>query len=137
MRECFIIFLLLESFSCNTVSPRPKSNLSEVEQQVDPLPCGAEDRLRMGEFTMIESQNYPSQYPNKHECKWTIKVPKNSDVIFSCDFFDLKKGDFLSVGDYMLGGYYDAPFGFRMAMSKKKLKLKFKTNKKTTGGGFR
>jgi len=86
---------------------------------------------------MIESDNYPDQYPNKNKCSWTIKVPKDSDVYFSCDFLEIKKGDFLKVGSYKIDGYYDSPFIYQVAMKGRKLKIRFKSNKKETGGGFR
>ena len=66
-----------------------------------------------------------------------FKVPKDSDVYFSCDFLEIKKGDSLKVGSYKIDGYYDSPFIYQVAMKGRKLKIRFKSNKKETGGGFR
>ena len=86
-------------------------------------------------------QNYPGQYPNKHTCEWTIIVPQDASVSFSCDTFHVRSGDLLTVGTIELAGRSneDETWGFDVhpLMSDSKLTIRFKTNKRGSGGGFR
>ena len=66
-------------------------------RQVEPLACGKTDRLQHGEFTTIESANYPGPYPNRQNCRWRLEIPANSEVALFCDTFDVKRGDFLQI----------------------------------------
>jgi len=108
---------------------------------VEALSCGATDTLANMEYAVIESQNYPGQYPNKHNCKWNIKLPQNPIVYFSCESFDLKKGDTLKlVANNMLFRLWGSmPYGFwlQLPVQGDKLSLQFKTNKKKSAGGFK
>ena len=139
-----LLSLLVTGLSCNTVTRQPRDfpASSNSSRQVAPLECGATDRLQDGEYTTIESQNYPAQYPNNHNCLWTIKVPKNAYVYFSCNSLDIGKGDLLTVGGSLtvkLSGNSDSEdyFGFAVPMKTTTLKVRFKTNRKTRGDGFR
>merc|ERR1719295_530940 len=140
----FVLVLLLEGFSAANI-PSLRGDGSEVEhqprfvrdKQVEPLQCGAKDKLKDSEYAMIESPDFPDPYPNNVKCKYTIKVPKDSDVYFSCDYLEILKPDFLKVGKTKLNGQYSSPFGFKVEMKRNKLKIMFKTNKKGAGNGFR
>ena len=140
-------FFFLEGFSCFSVTHQPRNftgnftgNFSRNHYLT--LECGVTDKLETGEYTTIESQNYPAQYPNNHNCLWTIKVPKNAYVYFSCDSLDIGKGDLLTIGGSLtvkLSGNSGSEdyFGFAVPMKTTTLKVRFKTNKKTRGDGFR
>ena len=66
-------------------------------RQVEPLSCGSTDQLGDMQYATIESENYPGQYPSRHNCRWSFEIPQNAAVYFSCEAFDLKKGDTLKV----------------------------------------
>ena len=106
-------------------------------RQTEPLKCGAKDSLASGEWIMIESKNYPNKYPNRQNCRWTLTVPKDAIVILSCEYFDVKKGDFFAIGNNKLHGTREYGFFYYPFMMGRTLSLRFRSNKKTTGGGFR
>lgn len=39
----------------------------------DGLPCG-DYTMSAGNVAVIKSKNYPSNYPNRHNCYWTFEV---------------------------------------------------------------
>ena len=81
----FVLVLLLEGFSAANI-PSLRGDGSEVEhqprfgrdKQVEPLQCGAKDKLKESEYAMIESPDFPNPYPNNVKCKYTIKVTTSS-----------------------------------------------------------
>ena len=81
----FVLVLLLEGFSAANI-PSLRGDGSEVEhqprfgrdKQVEPLQCGAKDKLKDSEYAMIESPDFPDPYPNNVKCKYTIKVTTSS-----------------------------------------------------------
>jgi len=110
-------------------------------RNVKALECGKTDKLNHGEYVMIESANYPSEYPNNQKCKYTIKMPKNSGVSLWCETFDLPRGDFLAFGNVKFFGtsqpgtnlYFQYPFEIK----RNTLRMMFKSNKKGAGAGYR
>jgi len=108
---------------------------------VKALECGKTDKLNHGEYVMIESANYPSEYPNNQKCKYTIKMPKNSAVSLGCETFDLPKGDFLAFGNVKFFGTYQPGtnlyFQYPFEIKKNTIKMMFKSNKKGAGKGYR
>ena len=44
-----------------------------ADARQSPLPCG-EYTLSSGESAVIQSENYPSNYPSSHNCYWTFEV---------------------------------------------------------------
>merc|ERR1719384_609153 len=158
MQGMFLILcFFLTGFTCNTVSPSPReardidvSTLvkprmavaaTNSTRQVEPLSCGATDVLRDMEYAVIETENYPGQYPNRHNCRWNLEIPQNAAVYFSCETFDLKKGDTLKItgSNMMFRLYGSISYGFWMQLPVmgNTLSLQFKSNKKKAGGGFR
>merc|ERR1719361_838160 len=93
------------------------------------------------QYATIESENYPGQYPGRHNCAWNIEIPENAAVYFSCESFDLKKGDTLKIkGNNLLFRLFGSmPYGFwlQLPVQGNKLSLQFKSNKKKAGNGFR
>merc|ERR1719221_1286415 len=151
-----ILFFFLSGFTCHSVSPRPRTPARDIDvstlvkprmetrprsKQVEALSCGSTDTLADMEYAMIESQNYPGQYPNKHNCKWNINLPQNAAVYFSCESFDLKKGDTLKLVAnnmlFRLFGSMEYGFWLQLPVQGDKLTMTFKSNKKKAGDGFR
>ncbi|VDI73259.1 Hypothetical predicted protein [Mytilus galloprovincialis] len=54
--------------------------------------CGGVINLAAGEERLIQSPNYPSNYPTGLECTWLIKGPANSLVRASVQYMDLTSG---------------------------------------------
>jgi len=151
-----LFFFFLTGFTCNTVSPRPRTQARDIDvstlikprmerrvrsRQVEPLSCGSTDVLGDMQYATIESENYPGQYPGRHNCNWNIEIPENAAVYFSCEAFDLKKGDTLKIkGNNLLFRLFGSmPYGFwlQLPVQGNKLSLQFKSNKKKAGNGFR
>merc|ERR1719219_1895229 len=148
-----ILFFFLSGFACQDLPPvaardidvstlikprmaRPRS------RQVEPLSCGSTDQLSDMEYATVETQNYPGQYPNKHNCKWNFEIPEQSQVYLSCESFDLQRGDTLKlVGKNVLFRLYGSiPNGFWLPLPPivgTSLNLQFKSNKKKNASGFR
>merc|ERR1719273_653632 len=153
-----ILFFFLTGFNCHTVSPRPRTQTQDIDvstlikprletrarpRQVEPLSCGSTDQLGDMQYATIETQNYPGQYPNKHNCRWNLEIPQHSQVYLSCESFDVMKGDWLKVigKNMMLRLYGSIPNGFWLPLpltsGSTTLSLQFKSNKKKSGSGFR
>merc|ERR1719219_2359146 len=150
-----ILFFFLSGFDCNKVTQRdvdvstststlvkPRMMARPRSRQVEPLSCGATDQLADMEYATVESQNYPGQYPDKHNCRWNFEIPEHSQVYLSCESFDVMRGDWLKVigTNMMLRLYGSIPNGFWLPLpltSGSTLRLQFKSNKKESGSGFR
>merc|ERR1719278_2435992 len=151
-----ILFFFLTGSNCHSVSPRPRTQTEDIDvstlvkprlerrvrsRQVEPLSCGSTDVLKDAEYAVIESENYPGQYPSRHNCRWSFEIPDNAAVYFSCEAFDLKKGDTLKIkGNNLLFRLFGSmPYGFwlQLPVQGNKLSLQFKSNKKKAGNGFR
>merc|ERR1719510_999000 len=145
-----ILFFFLSGFTCNSVTARdidvstllkPRVMARPRSRQVEPLSCGATDQLADMEYATVESQNYPGQYPDKHNCRWNFEIPEHSQVYLSCESFDVMRGDWLKViGTNMMLRLYGSIPGFWLPLpltSGSTLRLQFKSNKKESGSGFR
>ena len=111
-------------------------------KQYSPLECDSKDILHYGEFAVIETPNYADyeRYPNDFDCKWDIEIPANSELLFWCEYFDVRRRDYLYIMDQAYYGY--APEGFKLPPSTSPdetatLSLRFKSNRGGTGYGFR
>merc|ERR1712045_96360 len=128
MQGMFLILgFFLTGFTCNTISPSPReargidiSTLVKLRMAVGasnstnstrkfpkkpmeiPLICMGSRVLKDMEYVVIETENYPGQYPrdtgDKFPCMWDFIIPQNAAVFISCESFDLKKGDTLYIG---------------------------------------
>merc|ERR1719474_1371445 len=104
------------------------------------LNCGVTDTLHYGEYAVIESPDFGEEkYPNKFKCTWKLVIPANSKVLFSCDSFHVKKGDYLYFEDTPVKG---SKKGFSWDPVQYPdydvtITLKFTTNKRKRGKGFR
>jgi len=116
-----------------------RKSMERNGKEYAPLECGVTDTLHYGEYVVIESPNFGEEkYPNKYKCTWKLNIPANSEILFSCDSFDVKKGDYLYYEDTPVKGskgYFSLdPIKYPDEVT---ITLQFKTNKKRKGKGFR
>jgi len=114
-------------------------------RQYAPLECGSQDILHYGEYAVIETPNYgkkgrKGRYPNNFECKWDIEIPASSELLMWCEFFQVRRGDYLYIFDQGYYGYAKDGFSFPTMTSPDEtatLSLSFKSNRRRNGKGFR
>ena len=113
----------------------PVSKNSDVE----PLRCNGRDSLQDGEVVSIQTPRYPKKYRKNSACTWDIDIPADSKVTIYCETFDLKRGDYFTIGD--IGMYYGVASAFSFPVIENQaaytLALKFESDKKRNGRGFR
>jgi len=124
-----------------------RKGMAKNGKQFAPLECGVHDTLNYGETAVIESPNFGSQkYPNSYSCQWNLLIPANSNLWFSCEFFDLKNGDYLYLENILTGEYVPLTgtsyTGFAMEPVQSpdydfSVTLHFMTNSRRKGWGFR
>ncbi|XP_050700372.1 ovochymase-1-like [Eriocheir sinensis] len=112
-----------------------------VQPKEDGLPCG-DYTMSAGNVAVIKSKNYPSNYPNRHNCYWTFETTDDSTLSFSCQDFKLRlssqcRGDFLHITDFAstnekyCGSEVDSLSGMEGYVQ-----IRFKTNRRGTERGF-
>merc|ERR1712038_1347418 len=137
-RDAFVRGIDVATLRNSSINHQPRSRA--LSRQVEPLACGATDTLKDAEYVMFESQNYPEDYPNKANCKYTLKMPANSYYYLTCEHFDVLKGDYLAIGSMKYYGKAENGlyvFHPNSPVETTKLKVQFKSNKKKTSSGFR
>merc|ERR1712038_537844 len=137
-RDAFVRGIDVATLRNSSINHQPRSRA--LSRQVEPLACGATDTLKDAEYVMFESQNYPEDYPNKANCKYTLKMPANSYFYLTCEQFDVLKGDYLAIGSMRYYGKADNGLYVyypNSPVETTKLKVQFKSNKKKTSSGFR
>ena len=120
--------------------PAPQKTARKSRQEVAGLACGATDVLGFGEFVMLESPNFPnSRYPNNFHCSWELVVPAGAEVLFSCEYFHVKKGDYFTMGEYQFNGFSSGFSGYELELldTQTSINLGFSTNRRRRGWGFR
>merc|ERR1719412_1871450 len=120
---------------------KPKMNQPKANE-VQALKCkNGRDTLADGQEVTIETPNYPANYPNKAKCNWNIRVPAEEEVHIWCETFDVKKGDKLwikGITSHIYGTFSEGTGDVIPASSKRRtFRVKFRSNKRKTGGGFR
>merc|ERR1719273_375231 len=134
-----LLVLLVSATAALAWKPKtgqPKAN------EVQALSCkNGRDVLSDGQEVTIETPNYPANYPNKAKCNWNIRVPAGEEVHIWCETFDVKKGDKLwikGITEKIYGTFSEGTGDVIPASSKRRtFRVKFRSNKKKTGGGFR
>ena len=53
--------------------------------------CG--EVLDVSESGVLQSPNYPDNYPNELLCSWTISVPHGGAVVIDVNQFSVEEGD--------------------------------------------
>jgi len=118
----------------------PLSN-GRSSRQVEPLACGSTDSLNFGEYVMLETPGYPyNRYPNNFDCQWTVQFPAGAELLLSCEYFWVRRGDSFSIGESSYYGYSAAGFGgFKVEKldTVASLNLGFTTNRRGKAWGFR
>merc|ERR1712077_153737 len=62
--------------------------------------------MGFGEYVVLESPNFPyKRYPNNFDCAWELVVPAGAEVLFSCEYFHVRRGDYFTMGEYQFYGY--------------------------------
>merc|ERR1719402_1712327 len=118
-----------------------RKGMARNGRQFAPLECGANDTLNYGEYVVIETPKFGRRkYKNRYSCEWNLVIPASSNLWFSCEFFDVKKGDYLYIADMPLYGYSDTGFYMEPVTSPEydvSVTLRFETNRRKRGWGFR
>merc|ERR1719369_1858482 len=113
----------------------------KIVKQVDALPCGETANLAAGQETTIESPKYPKRYPNKANCTWTLNIPAEETLNIFCEFFHVKKRDYLELVDIFQPFNGFAPEGFSALLepypTDYTLQIRFTSNRRGRGKGFR
>jgi len=118
-----------------------RKGMARNGRQFAPLECGSNDTLHYGEYVVIETPKFGRRkYKNRYSCEWNLVIPANSNLWFSCEYFDVKRGDYLYIADMPLYGTSETGFYMEPVTSPDydaSVTLKFKTNKRRRGWGFR
>merc|ERR1711872_987316 len=118
-----------------------RKGMARNGRQFAPLECGANDTLNYGEYVVIETPKFGKRkYKNRYSCEWNLVIPASSNLWFSCEFFDVKKGDYLYLAEMPLYGYSDTGFYMEPVTSPEydvSVTLRFETNRRRRGWGFR
>jgi len=105
-----------------------------------PLACGSVDTLNSGEYAVLETPNFPDElYPNNFDCERKVVFPAGAEVFLSCDYFWVKKGDYVSIGEQKYYGYSSGFTGLQLELEEgaSSLSLRFKTDSQGRAKGFR
>merc|ERR1711892_727428 len=110
-------------------------------KQVDALPCGATANLEDGQEVTIESPRYPRKYPNNANCTWNLEIPAGDTVHLFCEYFHVKRNDFVEIVNVFqpFNGFADQGFYVPIdaASEDYTLQLRFVSNRRGRGWGFR
>merc|ERR1719479_323647 len=109
-------------------------------RQVDGLACGSTDTLGFGEYVTLESPRYPRRYPNNVDCSWELIYPAGAQVLFSCEYFHVKRGDYFTLDQYQFDGYSSGFSGQELDFlldTQTSINLGFTSNRRRRGWGFR
>merc|ERR1712180_11041 len=107
-----------------------------IGRQESTLPCGQKADLSEGDV-ILESPNYPGQYPNREKCKWLLRTDTVDDVYVSCESFDVLRRDYLKIWFDRYYGTVSEPVYFTVKSWYKKVRVLFKSNRRDQGTGFR
>ncbi|XP_076109608.1 MAM and LDL-receptor class A domain-containing protein 1-like isoform X3 [Mytilus galloprovincialis] len=80
------------NFQCTCTCPDVLTGTTCEQTVSNSQTCGGVINLAAGEERLIQSPNYPSNYPTGLECTWLIKGPANSLVRASVQYMDLTSG---------------------------------------------
>merc|ERR1711892_504977 len=121
--------------------PKDLPIMPRAQKQVDALPCGATANLEDGQEVTIESPRYPRKYPNNANCTWNLEIPAGDTVHLFCEYFHVKRNDFVEIVNVFqpFNGYADEGFYVPLdaASEDYTLQLRFVSNRRGRGWGFR
>ncbi|XP_052085693.1 MAM and LDL-receptor class A domain-containing protein 2-like [Mytilus californianus] len=80
------------NFQCTCTCPDVLTGATCEQTVSNSQTCGGVITLGVGEERIIESPNYPSNYPTGLECTWLIKGTANSLVRASVQYMDISSG---------------------------------------------
>merc|ERR1719273_377673 len=136
MKLLVLLVAATAAFEWKPKTGQPKAN------EVQALKCkNGRDTLADGQEVTIETPNYPANYPNRAKCNWNIRVPAGEEAHIWCETFDVKRGDKLwikGITSHIYGTLSEGTGDVIPASSKRRtFRVKFRSNKRKTGGGFR
>jgi len=100
-------------------------------------------------IAVVESPNYPKNYPNNVDCKWILKGKKSSTrLTLVFDSFNIEWNSSCSRADYLYVGVVArytkvhlcgtrVPTNFSLVSKKNEMTLRFVSNGSTRKPGFR
>jgi len=118
-----------------TFEPIPDCSGTPGPSTVAPVPmleCEKKKQMTVvekGTSVIIASPNYPEYYSPKTRCGWKLKASRKSVLTIDCDTFYLNDGDSLKINRQM----YTSSTG---TITAKKLKIQFKSKRKSSSIGF-
>ena len=124
--------------------PKIPKDLTKNPRQVAALPCGGSATLGDGQEVTLASpeKGRAGKYPNNVDCSWKLVIPADETVEIWCEYFDVRRGDFLefvNVYEPFNGlaesGFY-APILDTIGNPGTTLQVKFSSNKRGRGYGF-
>ncbi|XP_077981826.1 cubilin-like [Glandiceps talaboti] len=82
----------------------------QYEEEIpEPKQCGAWYMLKVGEVVVIESPNYPQDYPNNVHCQWNVTTESGLPMIVQFRDFVTELGfDWLEIGNGLDSGDVDS-----------------------------
>ncbi|XP_050721230.1 ovochymase-2-like isoform X1 [Eriocheir sinensis] len=99
--------------------------------------------MSAGGYAVIQSENYPDNYPNSHNCYWTFETTDDSTISFSCDDFDVRSSsdcrrDFMDLTDFATINYRFCGTGYIEPITDMEgfVQIRFRTNRRGTARGF-
>ena len=142
MKELVVFALAFTASTlCVDVEHQPRDGgVPHKPRQVDAMTCGSTNVLNLGEYAVLESPNYPRRYPNNLQCFWELVIPAGAEVLFSCEYFHVKRGDYFIIGDDYFNGKYRAGFEdyeVELLDTQTTLHLGFTSNRRRKAKGFR
>ena len=118
-----------------------RDNLPMDRQDYQPLACGTVDELQGGELAVIQTPNYPYNYPNRARCRWVFQVPAGVNVWTWCETFNVRRGDYFHLDGQRWYGYGDPEMGTLFEPvtvdAARNVIMKFTSNRRGQQTGFK
>jgi len=133
------------------ITPRILKDLPKIPRllkkdlrQVDALPCGESVQFEGSQMVTIQTPNYPKKYPNNAQCLWEFTIPANDMLMVWCDFFHVKRRDYLHIfgleEPFQFNGRYREGIGGLITEGHPEdltIQIGFSSNRRGRAKGFR
>lgn len=121
--------------------PRGLPKSPEAQKQIDALPCGGYADLDDHQEVTIETPRYPRKYPNNANCTWELAIPAGDTVEVYCEYFHVKRRDYIELVNVFQPFNGFAGNGFAVPLEAHSedytLQVRFVSNRRGRGWGFR
>ena len=106
-----------------------------------PLECFSGLYGKHGTKVILQTPNYPKNYPNNTRCPWSIAVPPNTKITIQCEAFNVLQGDFFKiygVSDKISGNSFKSKIVFfgKEKKEENSILMEFKSDAQKTSTGF-